>query len=183
MITGHLGVAAAAQGFRRGGSSLVWLLVAAMAPDLVDAAFVAARSCNPYGLYSHTLPAAALIAAVMGAVAFLSTGSRGTGLMAAAVTLVHIPLDFVTGYKLFWPGGDMIGLHLYEYPVADFLVEAALVGAGWWILRTRRGAPRWAVGWPALAAMLVLQGTVDVVGKARNGLKPSACAQVVPASD
>lgn len=182
MITGHLGVAAAAQGYRRGGS-LVWLLVAAMMPDAVDAAFVVARSCNPHGLYSHTLPAAALIAAVTGAIAFLSTGQRGTGLMAAAMTLVHIPLDFVTGHKLFWPGGEIIGLRLYDYPVADFIIEAALVAAGWWILRTRRGTPRWAVGWPALAAMLVLQATVDVVGKARNGVNPSACAQIVPASD
>lgn len=182
MITGHLGVAAAAQGYRRGGW-LGWLLIAAMAPDMVDAAFVMAGRCNPNGLYSHTVPAAVLIAAVMGAIVFLSTGGRGAGLAATALTLAHIPLDYVTGYKLFWPGGEIIGLRLYEYPVADFFVEAALVAAGWWILRTRRGAPRWAVGWPALAAMLILQATVDVVGKARNGLKPSACAQVAPASD
>jgi hypothetical protein len=182
VITGHLGVAAAAQGYRR-DDSLVWLLAAAMAPDAVDAAFVVVGSCNPNGLYSHTLPAAALIAAVTGAIVFLTTGRRGTGLMAVAMTLAHIPLDYVTGHKLFWPGGEIIGLRLYEYPVADFFVEAALVAAGWWILRTRRGAPRWAVGWPALAAMLILQATVDVVGKARNGLKPSACAQVAPASD
>jgi len=182
VITGHLGVAAAAQGYRRGGA-FAWLVVAAMAPDLVDAGFVAAQSCNPNGLYSHTVPAAVLIAAVMGGIAFLATGQRATGLIAATMTLVHVPLDYVTGYKLFWPGGEIAGLRLYEYPVADFVVEAALVSAGWWLLRTRRRAPRWAVGWPALAAMLLLQATVDVVGKARNGIKPSACAQVAPTTD
>ena len=78
MITGHLGIAGAAHAGRR-DSSLLWLLGAAMAPDIVDALFVVARSCNPYGLYSHTLPAAALLAVVVGAVAYFVTGQRATG--------------------------------------------------------------------------------------------------------
>ena len=62
MIAGHLGIAGAVYAARR-GSSLPWLLVAAMAPDGVDALFVLAGICNPHGLYSHTIPAAVLIAA------------------------------------------------------------------------------------------------------------------------
>jgi membrane-bound metal-dependent hydrolase YbcI (DUF457 family) len=177
VIVGHLGVAAAAQGYRRGGA-LAWLLAAAMMPDAVDAAFVVAGSCNPHGLYSHTLPAVALIAAVTGGIAFLVTSQRSTGLLAAAMTLVHIPLDYVTGHKLFWPGGEIVGLQLYEHPMADFLLEATLLAAGLWILRSRRGAPRWAVGWPALIGLLLLQATIDIVGKSRNGVKPTACARV-----
>ncbi len=65
MIAGHLGIAGVAHAVRR-DSSLVWLLGASLAPDVVDAMFVVAGSCNPHGLYSHTLPAAALIAAVTG---------------------------------------------------------------------------------------------------------------------
>src|SRR4051794_9062187 len=86
VITGHLGVAAAANATRR-DSTLLWLLGASMAPDVVDALFVVARSCNPHGLYSHTVPAAALIAAVTGAAAYLGTNQRATGLLAALLVL------------------------------------------------------------------------------------------------
>lgn len=154
-----------------------------MAPDLVDAAFVVVRSCNPNGLYSHTLPAAALIAAVTGSAAFLFTGERLTGLLAAAMVLVHVPLDYVTGHKLFWPGGDIIGLRLYDRPLLDFLLEASLVAVGWWLLRSRRNAPGWAIGWPALVALLLLQATTDVAGKIRGGLKPSSCARAAAIDD
>ena len=179
MIAGHLGIAAAAHATRR-DSSLLWLLGAAMAPDVVDAMFAVARECNPHGLYSHTLPAAALIAAVTGGIAFLATDRRATGLLAAALVLAHLPLDYVTGYKLFWPGGEIRGLQLYETPVADFLVEGVLVWAGWRLLRTVPGAPRWAIGRWTLAALLALQAAVVMVGKlSGDGVKPSACARVV----
>ena len=179
MIAGHLGIAAAAHATRR-DSSLLWLLGAAMAPDVVDAAFAAAGVCNPSGLYSHTLPAAALIAGVTGGVAFLATGRRATGLLAAALVLAHVPLDYVTGYKLFWPGGEIRGLRLYERPVADFLIEALLAWAGWRLLRNWSGAPRWATGRWTLAALLALQAAFGIAGKIRgDGVKPSACSQVV----
>lgn len=179
MITGHLGVAAVANATRR-DSTLLWLLGASMAPDVVDALFVVARSCNPHGLYSHTVPAAALIAAVTGALAYFGTNQRATGLLAAALVLVHVPLDYVTGYKLFWPGGELHGLRLYNLPVLDFLLEGVLATIGWWVLRSREWAPRWAVTRGALAALLVLQAVTDVVGHRRGGVKPSACASVAP---
>jgi hypothetical protein len=179
VIGGHLGLAGAAHAVRR-DSSLVWLLGASMAPDVVDALFVVAGSCNPYGLYSHTLPAAALIAAVTGALAYLATGQRTTGVLAAVLVLAHLPPDYVTGRKLFWPGGELQGLRLYNYPLADFALEALIAAMGWWLVRTRRWAPRWASGWVALAALLALQGTLDIVGSRRGGLKPSACALAEP---
>ena len=179
MITGHLGVAAVANATRR-DSTLLWLLGASMAPDVVDALFVVARSCNPHGLYSHTVPAAALIAAVTGALAYFGTNQRATGLLAAALVLVHVPLDYVTGYKLFWPGGELHGLRLYNLPALDVLLEGVLATIGWWVLRSREWAPRWAVTRGALAALLVLQAVTDVVGHRRGGVKPSACASVAP---
>jgi LexA-binding, inner membrane-associated putative hydrolase len=179
VITGHLGIAAAANATRR-DSTLLWLLGASMAPDVVDALFVVARSCNPHGLYSHTLPAAALIAAVTGGAAFLVTGQRATGLLAMLLVLAHVPLDFITGHKLFWPGDELRGLRLYDWPVLDFLLEGALTTLGWWLLRKRAWAPRWAVTRGALAALLVLQASTDVVGSIRSGLKPSSCARVAP---
>ena len=179
MITGHLAIAAAAARTTRRDDTLLWLLGASMAPDVVDAMFVVARSCNPNGLFSHTVPAAALIAAVVGGAAFLATDRRDTGLLAALMVLAHVPLDYVTGHKLLWPGGEIVGLRLYEWPWADFALEATMVAIGWWLLRRRPSAPRWAVGWRALVALLVLQATLDTVGKARSGVKPSACAFVV----
>ena len=181
MITGHLGLAGAVYSARR-DSSLIWLLGASMAPDIVDALFVVTRSCNPFGLYSHTVLAAAMIAVVTGAIAYAATGQRVTGVLAAALVLAHLPPDFITGRKLFWPGGELHGLRLYNHALADFVVEALIATAGWWLVRSRGRAPRWATGWLALAAMLLLQGSLDVVGARRGGVKPSACASAEPLS-
>jgi membrane-bound metal-dependent hydrolase YbcI (DUF457 family) len=178
VITGHLGIAGAAHASRR-DSSLPWLLVASMAPDIVDALFVLVRQCNPHGLYSHTVPAAALLAVIVGALAYYFTDQRATGLLSALLVLAHLPPDFLTGHKLFWPGADMMGLRLYDHPIADFALEAALVILGWWLLRRRPWAPRWATGRATLVSLLVIQIVVEAVGAARGGLKPSACAEPV----
>ena len=174
MIAGHLGLAGAAHASRRDGS-LPWLLVAAMAPDVVDGLFVLGRTCNPHGLYSHTLPAAAIIAVVTGALAYFVTDRRATGLLCVLMTLMHLPLDYVTGRKLFWPGGELTGLNLYEQPLADFVIEAALAVGGWWLVRRRSHSPRWASTWLALGAMLAVQGTLDIAGGRHGGMKPTAC--------
>ena len=176
MIAGHLGIAGAVYAARR-ESSLPWLLVAAMAPDGVDALYVLAGICNPHGLYSHTIPAAALIAALTGAVAYFGTKRRATGALAALLVLAHLPADFVTGRKLFWPGGELMGLHLYQQPVLDFVLEAMLAAGGWWLVRARGPAPRWATGTLALAAVIMLQGTLDIAGSRSGGVKPTACGR------
>jgi membrane-bound metal-dependent hydrolase YbcI (DUF457 family) len=177
VITGHLGIAGAAHASRR-DSSLPWLLGAAMAPDIVDALFVVARQCNPHGLYSHTVPAAALLAVVVGALAYYFTDQRATGVLSALLVLAHLPPDYLTGQKLFWPGGELMGLRLYDHPFADFFLEAALVLLGWSLLRSRPWAPRWATGRAALVGVLVIQVSVEVVGSIKGGAKPSACAEL-----
>jgi hypothetical protein len=174
VITGHLGIAAV---IRRGwpGASLLWLLPASLAPDLLDAVFAIAGICNPYGLYSHTVPVAALQAAVLGGAALLTTGSRTTALATAAVVLAHLPADMITGHKLFWPGGPLIGLNLYAHPVLDFLLEAPIALGGWWLVRRSGAAPRWAMYTAMAVALVLIQGVVDSAVIA--GLyKPSACA-------
>jgi len=176
VIVGHVGVAAAARsGWRR--TSFPWLLVACVAPDLVDIGFAVAGVCNPYGLYSHTVYAAALIAAVVGGAALLVTGSRATALASALMVFLHLPLDLVTGHKIFWPGGPMMGLDVYSRPIVDFAIEAPILLAGWVLLRRSRSAPAWATSVLALWLLLVGQATIDLA--VRNGAKPSAClAQV-----
>jgi hypothetical protein len=173
VIVGHLGVAAAARSaWRR--VSLPWLVVACVAPDVVDITLALAGVCNPYGLYSHTSPAASLRAAVIGGAALLVTGSRATALASALMVLLHLPPDLITGHKIFWPGGDMTGLNVYNRPLLDFLIEAPMLVVGWWMLRRTRGAPPWATSALVLVALLAGQGALDAV--ARRGVKPSACA-------
>ena len=151
---------------------LLWLLPLSVAPDLLDVGYALAGICSPYGLYSHTVPAAALTAAVLGGIAFLATGSRSAGLVSAAVVLAHLPLDLVTGYKIYWPGGPLVGLHLYEHPLLDFLVEVPVVLAGWWLLRRAGRGPHWTSLAAAALALVLVQGVFDVL---HRGLKPTGC--------
>jgi hypothetical protein len=177
VIAGHFAVAGAVHASWR-EVPLLWLLGASIAPDVADGLYVLAGVCNPHGLYSHTVPAAALIAAIVGGAAFLTTGLRSAGLMTAAVTMAHLPLDFVTGLKLFWPGGELLGLHLYTRPGWDFAVESAMVLAAWRLLQRQPGVPRWTVAWPVVAALLVFQAAAAIGSGAGDGLKPSACTRV-----
>jgi hypothetical protein len=151
-------------------------LLAALAPDITDALFFVTGICSPYGLYSHTLHAVILEAAIVAGAALLATGSRSTAMMFAIVVLLHLPADLLTGHKLFMPGGELIGLHLYERPLIDFLMEAPLMICGWWLLRRSGRGPTWATSGRAILLLLVLQTTFDVLGAVRKtGVKPSAC--------
>lgn len=171
MITGHLGIASAV-GSRWRNVPLLWLVPASIAPDILDVVLAVWGICSPFGLYTHTLPAAALLGAVLGGVAFLATGSRSAGLVVLLVVLLHLPADFLTGRKLYWPGGPLLGLDLYSRPAIDFLVELPVLVGGWWLLRRAGKAPRWATTLAAVGALVVVQGTFDLLSK---GVKPSAC--------
>jgi hypothetical protein len=173
VITGHLGVAALARS-RWPVLSLLWLVPVAIAPDLLDLAYVVAGICNPYGLYSHTVPVLALTGAVLGGIAFLATGSRVAGLVTAALVLAHLPPDLVTGHKILWPGGPLLGLYLYQRPLLDFLVEVPIALAGWWLLRRSGRGPRWATTGAAALILVLVQATFDM----RSRDKPNACQQV-----
>jgi hypothetical protein len=172
VIVGHVGVAAATKSVWR-RTSLPWLLVGSVAPDLVDVGFALAGVCNPYGLYSHTVPAAALIAAAIGGAAFLTTDSRATGVASALMVLLHLPPDLVTGHKIFWPGGPMLGLDVYSRPLLDFAIEAPILILGWWLLRRSRSGPWWATSPLVLLVLLGGQAFLDLA--VREGAKPSAC--------
>ena len=176
MITGHLGVAAAVRS-RWPRTPLLWLLAAAIAPDLLDLAYALTGVCSPYGLYSHTVPAAALTGVVAGSAVFLATSSRGAGLLTATLVLAHLPLDLVTGSKIYWPGGPVLGLALYGRPLLDFLVEVPLALGGWWLLRRSGRGPGWAALGLTAVTLVVVQGVFDGL---RGDAKPSGCAWRVP---
>jgi len=184
MIVGHLGVALAARGYWR-RAPLFWLLAASVAPDAWDSVLAMAGICNPFGLYSHTGPAAAMLAATAGGFVFLLSGGgstgRSAGLVAAALVLVHLPLDYLTGNKLYWPGGELQGLRLYERPVIDFALESSLLLGGWFALRRDPRGPALATSRLALLLGIALQGAAAL--SPRTSLKMSACeGQVVVSS-
>jgi hypothetical protein len=176
VIVGHIGVAGALARVRP-RVSLWWLLPAAIAPDLLDIGYALAGVCNPYGLYSHTLPAAVLLGAAIAAAAFLA-GRRETAVLVCLVVLLHLPLDYVTGRKLYWPGGEMYGLMLYDRPLLDFLVESTIAVAGWALLRGNPRTPRWARGAWSLALVIVVQAAFNAADDLAS--KPNACATVSP---
>lgn len=152
------------------------LLFAAAIPDAVDALYWAIDFCSPYGLYSHTLQAVVLEAAIVGGVIFLVTSSRAVALTFVIVVLLHSPADYLTGQKLFMAGGEMHGLHFYDRPVIDWLIEIPIVIVGWWILRRSGRGPRWAMSIWSLALLVATQTTLDVFVIGRGGsLKPNAC--------
>jgi hypothetical protein len=151
---------------------LLWLLPAAIAPDLLDVGYALAGVCSPYGLYSHTVPAAVLTGAVLGGIVFLVTGSRVAGLVTAGVVLAHLPLDLVTGHKIYWPGGPMLGLALYQRPLLDFAAEVPLLVGGWWLLRRSGKGPRWAMLGAVVLSLVAAQAAFDGLNR---GVKPSGC--------
>lgn len=182
MITGHLGVAAAARSVSRermGSILFLALLLASAMPDVVDTLYWAVSVCNPYGLYSHTTYAVLLEAAIVGGIAYLATSSRGIALLFVVVVLLHSPADYFTGRKLFVPGGEMLGLRLYERQALDWLLEVPMATAGWWLLRRSGRGPRWAASIWALLALVLVQTTLDAFVVGRGGsLKPNSCPAV-----
>lgn len=180
MITGHFGLAYIAGAARR-DARLPLLLAAAVLPDILDFAYAAVRFCSPLGLYSHSLPVLVPLAALAFAVGLATSRSAGAGLAMAAVVLLHLPADLLTGEKMLWPGGPIVGLQLYKQPLVDFAIELPLIVGGWALLRrapsgsswsTGSNAPRWATSALALVALIAVQGAMD--GMKLTG-KPTGC--------
>lgn len=184
MITGHLGIAGIARSSVREPLKPAWfalLLGASLAPDVADLLYWVAGICSPYGLYSHTLHAVVIQAAVIGGIALLVSGSRSVALLFAVVVLLHMPGDWFTGRKLFAPGGEMMGLRLYERPLWDWALELPILLLGWLMLRRGGKAPAWATSVWSLLLMVLLQTGFDILGASRGGgVKPNACPRIAP---
>ncbi|HEV2017945.1 MAG TPA: metal-dependent hydrolase [Gemmatimonadaceae bacterium] len=163
MYIGHVGAALGAKRVRRSIGLLV-LLVATYTPDWVDTGLCLAGAYNPQGMLSHSIPAIWLFAALGFAAYSTATRDRSAALVLAAVILSHMFLDWITGYKPTWPGGPMIGLRFYDHPIADFIVEGAVIVIGA-VLYARTLPPRkrpWIDVSVMLGALLLLQLGVDI---------------------
>jgi hypothetical protein len=163
MYIGHVGAALAAKRVRA-SIGLLALLVATYTPDWVDGGLCLAGFYNSQAMLSHSVPAVALFALVGFTLYGFKTRDWTAALIVAAVILSHMFLDWITGYKSTWPGGPMIGLGLYAHPIADFVVEGALIAVGA-VLYGRTLPPRqrpWIDVSIMLGALLALQLGIDV---------------------
>jgi hypothetical protein len=162
-----------AHGIRR--SVPLWLLiVATQLPDWADATLCIAgvRSTVP-GLYSHSLVAVGVLAAAAALFGAASLRDSRGGLLVGVVVASHALGDYFTGSKPTWSGGPTVGLLLYDRPALDFILEAAIVTAGW--LLYQRSFPddrRYSRDSVALlAALLVIQAAADIVLALTEGMK------------
>jgi hypothetical protein len=134
MYTGHLGVGLAA---RRFGRVPLWaLILASQLPDWVGIAIGVTGAEDAHEMWSHSLPAVLVGAAIVGLVTLWATSEAGSAGLMATVYLSHPVLDLVTGIKPTWPSGPLIGGCLYDWPAGDLVVESALVVAALVIYRT-----------------------------------------------
>ncbi len=165
MYAGHIGIALAAKGLRR--EAPLWLLVlATQGCDWVQAvACVAARPATS-AMWSHSIPTALALGLALALATYARMRNGRVALLVAAVAVSHVVADYVTGIKPTWPGGPMIGLDLYDQPLADFAIETAVVYTGWLVYR--RSLPSAVAGkrlaWMLVVALVGLQlaGAVDL---------------------
>lgn len=163
MYIGHVGAALAAKRARTSIGLLV-LLLATYAPDWVDTGLCLAGAYDPQEMLSHSIPAVLLFALAGFSAYALVTRDWTSALVISGLILSHMLLDWVTGYKPTWPGGPMIGLQLYDRPIADFIAEGILIFVGA-LLYGRTLPPRqrsWVDVSIMIGALLVLQLTIDV---------------------
>ena len=173
MLAGHIGIAIGAHGIRK--TVPLWtLILAAQLPDWTDGSLclAGAQSAIP-GEYSHSFLAVVLLAALATVAWYAVSRDASDSLLVGAVVISHAVGDYFTGLKPSWPGGPMIGLELYERPSLDFILEASVIVAGWFIYqrsfpRERRYSRNVLL---LLAALLLIQVAADIVLSLSPGLK------------
>lgn len=181
MIMGHVGIAYGARALDTrepaARAPLLWLLAASIAPDLLDGVYALGKYCNPEGVFSHSLPAVAILAVVFAVAAYLHTRSLATALLVGGLVLLHLPPDYLTGRKALWPGGPVVGLYVYRWGWLDFAVELPVIAGGWWLLRRARYTPRLVVSGVALGALLAVQLSFDTATEVSGPRQPRACSR------
>ena len=141
---------------------------------MLDGIFFLVGFCSPYGLYSHTIFSVLLQSAILGGAAFLVFDSRAMGVIFASAVVLHLGADYLTGQKLWVPGGEFVGLGLYDRPQWDFALEVPMVLLGWMASRRSSGERTWMTSAWVLVAVLAIQLLFDATSS-RRLRKPSAC--------
>ena len=179
MIAGHFGVAMAARA-RWSRHPLLVLVIAAIFPDLIDFVTAALHTCGPNGLYSHSLPAIAIQSAILGTGVMIWRRSPAAGGMVVAMIVLHLGADYITGLKVLWAGGPVVGLNLYSHPAWDFVLEALVTFGGWRLLRTSPARDRWSAAPMVLAMLLAAQAALDIASYVVGPVKPNGCPTSPP---
>jgi membrane-bound metal-dependent hydrolase YbcI (DUF457 family) len=161
VYVGHVG--AALGGKRLAPAAAMGALVfAAYLPDWVDAALCVTGRYHDAQMYSHSIPAALVLAFLAAATQFRRADPRAA-LVIAAVVVSHILLDYLTGIKPTWPGGPVIGLQIYRYPALDLVTETSVIVAGWMFYRRTLPASngKWNGSHLMLGILLLMQLGAD----------------------
>jgi hypothetical protein len=158
MYAGHLGIALLARGLDR-EEHLATLVGASIATDVVVAGLDLGGVAVPAGLSPHSIPGTLALGLAFGAVALAFTRSGRRAVFVGLVVLSHTLADYVTSTLPTWPGGPNIGLFVYRFPIADLVIECAVIFVGWWIYRSglmAKARDSWAT-WAMLAVLLACQ--------------------------
>lgn len=141
MFIGHFGIAELGKASRR-DLSLLWLAIAAYLPDLTR--LVLPLFTKEQEIYSHAIPAVAVMGLAIGALWKLRGGSVAAAAVLALVCMLHWPADFFTGCKPTMLHGPWVGLGFYRRPVGDLLAEGTLLVVGWSLIRRQKPSfSRW----------------------------------------
>lgn len=139
MRFGHAGIALAAKAATP--RVPLWLLIgAAYGPDAVE---MTGRAFGHYNTeLSHSLVSVGICATlVAGGYAAWTRDLSGAAILWLTYAL-HWPADFITGHKPTWPGGPEVGLDYYTHTKRVWVLDLAVLGAGWLIYRRRRPHPQ-----------------------------------------
>jgi hypothetical protein len=161
MFIGHVAIALAGKRVRQ-SVPLGALLAATFGPDVIEITLLVLERWEnlPTSLGSHSIPAVAFGAAVVGAAYWLRRDDGRGGALLCGIYASHWAADLLTGTaKPTWLGGPRLGLSLYDHPTIDFLLESGLLLGAWvllWPAPGTRHRPR-AVQMAAPIALVVLQ--------------------------
>lgn len=142
----------------------MWVLVAAaFGPDWVELFLGLLKGRSTGEVYSHFIPGV-LLGACVAALCYEILFRRRGGRWVAMAWLLHWPADFLTAHKpLIDPGGRVIGLDLYNVPIADLVIESVLVVVCAWVYSRRYAPEHWQRRWIAAAAvaLVLIQSVLD----------------------
>jgi hypothetical protein len=158
MYAGHLGIALLAKGLDW-EEHLATLVGASIATDVVVAGFNLGGVAVPSGLSPHSIPGTLALGLAFGVIVLAFTRSGRRAAFVGLVVLSHTLADYVTSTLPTWPGGPNIGLFVYRFPIADLIIECAVIFIGWWIYRSglvARARNSWAT-WAILTVLLACQ--------------------------
>lgn len=141
MLSGHAAAAMLVRG-HPGTPGMVPLLAAAYFADVAELA-VRAIGVPEYAAEQYTHSPLILLVAGAAAAALLLRGgySARVAVLVLILAVVHAPLDWITGNDkpMLYAYGPLVGLGLYNWPIADAFLEVALCALAWLLSRQAAG--------------------------------------------